>query len=385
MKRLHLTIVLTLLGGVATGSQADPAGWTFHAGQPGKPAVLLIHGLAASTAHWTNPASTWSIKDAHYDHRAKVKDKEGDKGPRVGIHAIKVSPKDDDAGKKDSFWTYLVEQGYTVATWDQVPCMDSPKMPAAKCLDSDTFEPAVATAREAMTLLAQKAPDAPIALVGHSRGGLVARRLLKDAKQPGRERVKWLITLHSPHQGSSMATMGVSLQKAAKKLDNFVDVDALPEPVRAPLKKLLPDVGSAISDAIDAVVTLTGLAGARELAANGAVLKALREGEAKPAGVRVVTFGGTSPRVAEVHAWVYNGASATSTNWHADPYRVFDFPADLKLPFPEMKPGGDLLVTDESSRLPWEDKHIDHKLNHAEVLWSRTVQRQVHDELSAKR
>ena len=110
-----------------------------------------------------------------------------------------------------------------------------------------------------------------------------------------------------------------------------------------------------------------------------------RAREGKPAGVRVVTFGGTSPRVAEVHAWVYNAASAASPKWHADPYRVFDFPADLRLPFPEMKSGGDLLVTDDASRLPWEDKHIDHKLNHAEVLWSRTVQRQVHDELSAKR
>jgi hypothetical protein len=182
-----------------------------------------------------------------------------------------------------------------------------------------------------------------------------------------------------------MATMGVSLQKAVKKLDDLVDLDALPDAVRKPFKKLLPDVGSEINDAIDNLVTLTGLAGARELAANGEVLKALRQGETKPAGVRVVTFGGTSPRVAEVHAWVYNGASAASPNWHADAYRVFDFPADLKLPFPEMKNGGDLLVTDDASRLPWEDKHNDHKLNHAEVLWSKTVQREVHDELSAKR
>lgn len=35
------------------------------------------------------------------------------------------------------------------------------------------------------------------------------------------------------------------------------------------------------------------------------------------------------------------------------------------------------MVTDRSSRFTLEDQHITHPLNHAEVLWNRTVQLEV--------
>src|SRR5438552_2875985 len=45
----------------------------------------------------------------------------------------------------------------------------------------------------------------PVALMAHSRGGLVVRQLLKDFQSDDRlRRVKWVITLHSPHQGSDL-------------------------------------------------------------------------------------------------------------------------------------------------------------------------------------
>lgn len=377
MKRL---LCFALACCAAAHLAAAPKGWRFHRGHPGKPAVLLIHGLAASSQHWTNPGATWSIENAHYDHRKNVKDRTGSgKGPHMGVQGFARSPVDPGAGKDGSFWTYLTALGFTVATWDQAPCMDEGKRPSRTCLDGDTFDAAYPSAKEALATLAELSGGAPIALVGHSRGGLVARRLLKDAALPGRNRVRWLITLHSPHQGSSMATAGVALQKKIRNLDSLVDLDFLPEAVQKPARKLLPGIAGKLDDTLDMLVDLTGMEGARELAAHGELLKALRAGEAKPAGVRVVTFGGTSPRVVRLHAFVYTKASADpfSKSWRAEPHEVFDFPADLRLPFPEMKLGGDLLVTDESSHLPWEDQHITHTLNHAEVLWSRTVQKQV--------
>lgn len=375
----HRLLVLLFLLVAHLGAGA-PKGWQFHAGQPGKPAVLLLHGLAASSRHWTNPAATWSIKHAHFDHRAEVKDRTGgENGPHVGLRGFALSPVDDDAGEKGSFWAYLTAQGFTVATWDQAPCMDEGKHPSRACLDGDTFDAAYPSAKAALEELARLSGSAPIALVGHSRGGLLARRLLKDAGLPSRSRVKWLITLHSPHQGSSLATAGVSLQKKLQRADDAVRFSFLPEAVRGAAKKLVPDIAGSLNATIDQLVDFLGLEGARELAANGDTLKALRAGEQKPAGVKVVTFGGTSPRVARVHAFVYTAASANpaSKRWRADPFEVLDYPGDLKLPFPELRPGGDLLVTDESSHLPWEDQHITHPLNHAEVLWSRTVQKQV--------
>jgi len=390
MRPLKTLNALVLCAALCATARAAPDGWQFHQGASGKPAVLLIHGLAASSRHWTEPQATWSIKHFHYDHARDLKAREGDKKGEThlgvttfpihaGLESVRISPVDDDAGKAGSLWAYLVKQGYTVATWDQIPCMETDKPPGTACKDSDTFERAYRSAQAALAELARASGNAPIALLGHSRGGLIARQLLKDRAQPGVERVRWLVTLHSPHQGSSMATMGVSLQKKLDQLDDLVSLDFLPKPMRPALKGVVADVGEVLNGAVDGVVALTGLAGARELANNGAVLTALRQGESKPAGVSVVTFGGTSPRVAFVHAYVYDtqSASPSAKEWRATPHRLLDFPADLGLAFDEAKPGGDLLVTDTASRLPWEDLHHTHKLNHAEVLWSRKVQQQV--------
>lgn len=388
-------IILCAFGGAARPLAAAPAGWKFQAGKPGKPAVLLIHGLAASRTHWTSPQDTWSIKHLHFDHRKKVDDRTGDKafktvlGKKVyeikaGIESVRLSAQDD-AGKEQSFWNYLVSQGYTVATWNQAPCMDTDKMPSQACKDGDTFAPALASAKEALAELA-KASKEPIALLGHSRGGLIARALLKDASQPGRERVKWLITLHSPHQGSSMASLGVGLQKALDGLDGAVDLGFLPDPLQKTAKALLPDLGGGLNKGIDALVAVTGMEGARELAANGAVLQGLSKDEAKPAGLRVVTVGGTSPKVAEAWLFLYDAASAdpAKKGWHADAHKILDFPGAGAPGFPELKEGGDLLVTDAASQLPWEDRHISDSLNHAEVLWDRGIQKEVDAELSRK-
>lgn len=67
----------------------------------------------------------------------------------------------------------------------------------------------------------------------------------------------------------------------------------------------------------------------------------------------------------------------TTYEWVADPHQVLDLPLDLRIQVPELQEGGDLMVTDRSSRFTLEDQHITHPLNHAEVLWNRAVQRGV--------
>lgn len=391
--------LLVLLLAAAGPAHAALDGWKFHAGEPGMPAVLLIHGLAASGTHWTEPKATWSIKHLHRDHRKDAKDRKGDKkGTTVagitrypvlaGIESIRISPQDDDAGKSGSFWRYLVDKGYTVATWNQVACMDTDELPSQACKARDTFAPAHASAREALAELARRSGNAPIALLGHSRGGLVARQLLKDRDVPGITRVRWLLTLHTPHQGSGMATLGVALQKKLDKLEDAVALGFLPEPLRKAPKTVLDEVGERLNGAVDGLVALSGMAGARELAANGELLTGLARGEAAPAGVKVVTFGGTSPRFARVHAYVYTARSAlaTESDWVAEPHELIDLPGDFKLGFAEIRKDGDLLVTDDNARLPWEGvRHHSHRLNHAEVLWSRTVQDEVHAAMAPKK
>lgn len=362
----------------ATAFAGEPAGWKFKAGEKGKPAVLLIHGLAASRTHWTSPAETWSIKSGHFKHWKKPKDQSGkSKLPRVkgDVRSVVLSPVDRHADEEGSFWNFLVSQGFTVATWNQVPCMDTAKMPSNKCLDSDVFDAAYPSAKEALAHLATLTTE-DLALVAHSRGGLVGRKLLKEspAALPAAGRVKWFVTLHTPHHGSSMATRGNELQKALKHPLRGVDLGFVPDVLEDAAKKLLPDAGEKLADSVDVLVALTGLAGARELDGKGKLLKSLEDGETKRPGVKYYTFGGTSPRVAKVWARVYSDAGF---EWKTTAKELLDFPGDLKVPFDEMQKGGDLLVTNDSSRFGFEEQHFTNKLNHAEVLWNKGVQRKV--------
>ncbi|MBL8912144.1 MAG: hypothetical protein JNM17_15725 [Archangium sp.] len=357
-------------------SAFPPSGWKFKRGEPGKPAILLIHGLAASSGHWTSPAETWSIKNGHYKHWKEPKNQSGKSTiPKIegGVRSIVLSKVDKHADEEGSFWNYLVGQGFTVATWNQIPCMDTSDMPSQKCLDSDVFDTAYPTAKEALAFLAGSTTE-DIALVAHSRGGLIARKLLQEKDLPI-ARVKWVVTLHTPHHGSSMASKGNQFQKAIAKPGDAIEMGWVPSALRDAAKKLLPDAGSKLSKTIDVLVVLTGLAGAKELDANGKLYKDIEAREKKIPGLKFYTFGGTSPRLAKLWARVYSDGGQ---NWKTRPRELLDFPADMKVPFDEVKKGGDLLVTHASSKLEsLEDEHFTNSLNHAEVLWNKKVQKKV--------
>jgi alpha-beta hydrolase superfamily lysophospholipase len=375
LPRLAVLLLLVVTRAVA----APPSGWKFKAGEKGKPAVLLIHGLAASRGHWTSPADTWSIKNGHYKHWKSPRKQDGHSTfPKVpgGVRSVVLSAVDKHADEEGSFWNSLVAQGFTVATWNQIPCMDTSDTPSQKCLDSDVFDAAYPSAKEALAYLATQTTE-DIALVAHSRGGLIARKLLKekDADLPAITRVKWVITLHTPHHGSSMASKGNAFQKAISDPSDAIELGWVPKALRDAAKKLLPDAGKKLGKTVDVLVVLTGLAGAKELDANGKLYKDLEAGEKKRPGLKFFTFGGTSPRLAKVWARVY---SEGGRNWKTEPRELLDFPGDMKVPFDEVKKGGDLLVTDASSKLAsLEDQHFTNALNHAEVLWNKKVQKKV--------
>ncbi len=70
----------------------------------------------------------------------------------------------------------------------------------------------------------------PLTLVGHSAGGLVARRILLNYPALNITR---LITIATPHMGSSMATMGSAVKSSPFGLmANMVGMDPLPGNVR---------------------------------------------------------------------------------------------------------------------------------------------------------
>ena len=158
-----------------------------------------------------------------------------------------------------------------------------------------------------------------------------------------------------------------------------------PTSVTTPLKQQLRGL---VTEAMRPMTKLLVGYESRELTPGGPLLRSLEAGETALPGVRYYTFGGTSPNYFRIYAWVFDANSAnpqvknlsTYFVWRADAVDLGPISPvlDKIRPFVrEVKEGyGDGLVTDASARLPWSTHFTDH-LNHAEVLWDRTVQAQV--------
>src|SRR5438552_4165061 len=198
---------LRTTGGVACGSD-----W-WRSAEPGQtearglivcptgtgPAVLLVHGLHQGKWSWLQPSSHDQYS---YDYRHDPQSRKVDELRPAGTpFKIGKSNKLDGEGGRfnvdDHAWfNVLRDHQLTVATWTQ-PGKD--------------FKTAYASAKIAFTTFLQDtaalnpSSPPPAALLAHSRGGLVVRQLLKDFQSDDRlRRVKWVITLHSPHQGSDL-------------------------------------------------------------------------------------------------------------------------------------------------------------------------------------
>jgi triacylglycerol lipase len=96
-------------------------------------------------------------------------------------------------------------------------------------------------------------PQTPLIVIGHSLGGLIARRLMAEPDLACR--VRAVVTLGSPHQGSKLAALalgrlGRSLLPSGPLL---AQLDALPDPPGARLTAL-------VSPLDNMVIPLTGLA-----------------------------------------------------------------------------------------------------------------------------
>jgi len=330
---------------------------------PTRPAILLVHGLHQEARTWTAP----SYVEFSYDYRNKPAAKTVS-GPNVGIYKVGVSEwlyGKDRAGWDTAvnWFDFLVAQGYTVATWSQPGLTFGDAVPSALAAFDSLL---------AQTRARSPAAPPPVVLLGHSRGGLLIRRILKDRGSGGR--VKMVATLHSPHGGSDLGRWPGRL---AAEATDLVDC-CLPGWMAGPFKKV---VGDLITEAMRPITKLKMDDESRELIPDGPLLRDLANGERALPDVKYYTFGGVNPRVYRVYAWVFGtptvGSSVTTT---ATPTEIdglspiLDAVRDFA---DELTPGkGDALVSDQRSRLPWST-HATDQLNHAEVLWDRPLQQRV--------
>jgi hypothetical protein len=344
---------------------------------PTRPAILLFHGLHQNKSTWTAPSYTEYAWDYQGSPPSEKRIEGTQSEPRVGPHHVGRSEwlyGDNRAGwDADVNWfDYLRKQNFTVATWTQVP---------------ETFDAAYPSAVEAFdTFLAHtlaRSPNAPppVALVAHSRGGLLIRKLLKEKGSQGR--VRWVVTIHTPHGGSEHGRLPGQL--TAEVVDLWESW--IPGEMPARIKEEAKEV---IMEGLRPLTKMIWKDENRELQSDGPLIRGLAEGEAELPDVKYYTWGGLNPNVFRMYLWNYDAMSIVPQTrccppeayyvWRIKPVEIGPLSpvaGALRDFIPELKPGyGDILVAEEKTRLPWST-HFTDQLNHAEVLWNRDLQRQV--------
>ena len=279
---------------------------SYH-GSIDKPAIVFIHGLGMDKNIWVNPSESRILGGMFplkilLDKKNTVKNVE------------KIQTLFDDLRQRD----------YSVITWSQ-------KRPAGP------INSAVKELHE-IIIEAWKMTNAGIILIGHSRGGLIARKFLfKQDKS-----IKGLITISAPHKGSSVAKVAKYISPLVSLLHPFIPAGNKGGPAFA-IKRIFEFFKS------------TSL---RELLPDSNFFKSIKDGPLN--GVHYASVGGTKPTLFNLYNMSFPD--------------IFEKVIPDNLYPEEMKMGkGDGLVSAESSKIPWSHKHYNFAFNHAEILFDEDV------------
>ncbi|MBI5675828.1 MAG: alpha/beta hydrolase [Nitrospirae bacterium] len=306
---------------------------SIHKGESNKPLAILIHGLGVDKGIWTDPIHTKLLAN---NFRLKILAAEAPL-PRIsiGINKLTIGDLPD---KIDNIWSVLKDEGYNLITWSQ-------KRPVGH------IDAAVLELKDIVARADELFPGSPAALIGHSRGGLIARKLM-EVRPPG---IKALITIASPHSGSSIS-----------KIAGYLS------PLAVVLKGIMPEEkqGMIIETVSKTTDFLIGEA-LKELMPGSDFFKGLKDSPIK--GIKYLSFGGTEPRLLTVYQWEKNGSEFYPKPLIEIPDSLIKLlPSSLQLE--ELTPGkGDALVSAESSVMPWSSSHYNFPANHVSIMWNRDV------------
>jgi len=284
----------------------------FHEGERSKPLVVFIHGMGMNVRAWSEPDRA-RILGGKYPLRVLL----GGCGDKIGT----------------SFGD-LKSRGYHVLSWSQA----RPVGP---------IEAAVSELRELIAGYDKFAGNG-IIFVCHSRGGLIARKYLEVQSAS----VRGLITLATPHHGTSMARWAAYIS-----------------PLTVAANRVLLEFGrKEVDSALRRILGFLSSSGLRELLPGSPFFRELSD--TRPGGVRYVSAGGTNPDLLRAVSVSLSGILSAVV-------------PEIIIP-EEMKEGrGDGLVSASSSVLPHADSHIDFHVNHGSILCDAGVRRHVLESVKA--
>ena len=305
-----------------------------HSGKPGMPVVLLIHGLGMNNYFWVDPEqcpvlgglAPLSIFLA--DLPAKVHNT---------ISFGSVDP------QIQGLWRCLAARGFSLASWTQ----SQPLGP---------IQLAINELKTALDAVRNKWPGKTLYLIGHSRGGLIARQFLLQETATD---IEGLITICSPHSGTGMAKFSRYLKPAGVLLEKII-----PRKSKATLTKALNRLSVFLQSPAIA-----------ELEPESEFMASMQKN--LPEEMRTLSFGGTNPALFQVFIRLPSGN-----------HKVVRFPDLLTGVIPsghlprELTPGlGDALVTAESAKLAGSN-HYDFPANHVKAAYDNKIHDIILDFLS---
>jgi pimeloyl-ACP methyl ester carboxylesterase len=305
-----------------------------HDGSPENPVVVLIHGLGMNNYFWVDPKKC-SVLGGLAPLTVFLADPE--RMPANTLSFGSVGP------KVEGLWNYLKAAGFSLVSWTQ----SQPLGP---------IHIAIGELEAALSAAAEKWPGRPVYLIGHSRGGLIARSLLLGKPETD---VKGLITICSPHSGTDMAKFSGYLKPAGSLLEKII-----PRKSKVMLTKALGRLSEFLqSPAIG------------ELTPDSDYLKSIKK--PLPEQLKKLSFGGTSPALFQL-----------TVRLPADNHKTIKFPDLLAAAVPsehlpkELTPGlGDALVSAASARLP-DSTHHDFAFNHVRAAYDRNIHKLIVNFLS---
>lgn len=277
---------------------------SYHKGNIDKPAVVLIHGLGMDKNIWINPLKSRIL------------------GGLLPLHIILGKSKNIKTVYED-----LMHEGYSVIAWSQ-------KRPMA------AIDVAVEELKEIIKIAKGLTKDG-IILIGHSRGGLVARRYLSEVDSS----IRALITISTPHKGTTLSRYAMYLSPFAERI----------EPLFSKIK-------GQFSSAVRRSLNFLKSEALKELLPDSPFFKTLKDKPRK--GVYYLSIGSTYPTLFKI-----SGICIPDSLCKVIPKGLCP---------PELKIGeGDGLVSAASSVLPWSDEHHNFELNHASILFDKKVREKI--------